>query len=690
MKTKKLLFSLNFFFFLFLFSIFILNSCKKDEVYNEDITTEESEIDKMNVSDGFLYETTENINITITVLNNNNVPISGAIIEVFDTNPYLNDIEFNTDAKILIKGITNINGKFISQFSVPKYLTEIVICPKYIGISSKATISVNSNIDYTFGGSSSKKANLNKSTQERPDTYLYLGDWDTQGVPLYLTDDDIISQELLTYINSSLPERSSVPENHPDYIADGTQSNIKLIDEAEIWLTFVHEGAGWKNAIGYYTYPTNNPPQTADDIENLTMVFPNSSYSNSGGALNSGNKVKLKYNDPVEGLIDNFPENITVAWFLVANAWQNQQLGSGYYTHYSDFEFNEETEKELKKHNVLLLDEANELFIIGFEDIKRDITSCDQDFNDAVFYTKILPFSAVDVGDISTGNGCTDTDGDGICDNLEDYPNDPLRAFNNYTFGSLAFEDLWYNKGDYDFNDLVTDYKINRVTNADNKIKDIISTYTLRAIGAGFHNGFGMEIPVSHNLVESVEGYNLQKNYINLNSNGTETEQDNTVIILFDDAYNVLSNPNGGFVNVRNNQTFVPYQSITVSLIFSTPQTINEVGIPPFNPFLIKDGERQKEIHLPGCKPTLLHNSDNFGLGDDDSNPVEGKYYLTENNLPWAIHLPETFDHPTESKIIIDAYSYFKNWAESDGRLYSDWFKDLAGYRNSALIFTEN
>ncbi len=57
-----------------------------------------------------------------------------------------------------------------------------------------------------------------------------------------------------------------------------------------------------------------------------------------------------------------------------------------------------------------------------------------------------------------------DTDGDGIANTLDMYPNDATRAFDNYypsktVFGTLAFEDLWPGKGDYDMNDLVVDYQ---------------------------------------------------------------------------------------------------------------------------------------------------------------------------------------------------------------------------------------
>ncbi len=74
-----------------------------------------------------------------------------------------------------------------------------------------------------------------------------------------------------------------------------------------------------------------------------------------------------------------------------------------------------------------------------------------------------------------------DVDGDGIPDDQDDYPNDPLRAFDNYFpaagFGSLAFEDLWPGKGDYDFNDVVVDYRFQTVTNALNQVVEIFGTF---------------------------------------------------------------------------------------------------------------------------------------------------------------------------------------------------------------------
>lgn len=81
-----------------------------------------------------------------------------------------------------------------------------------------------------------------------------------------------------------------------------------------------------------------------------------------------------------------------------------------------------------------------------------------------------------------------DSDGDGVADGEDAYPSDSNRAYNSVYpsangFGTLAFEDLWPNKGDYDFNDVVVDYRIITVTNASNNVVELIAQFKLKASG---------------------------------------------------------------------------------------------------------------------------------------------------------------------------------------------------------------
>ncbi|MDO8897103.1 MAG: LamG-like jellyroll fold domain-containing protein, partial [Bacteroidales bacterium] len=176
----------------------------------------------------------------------------------------------------------------------------------------------------------------------------------------------------------------------------------------------------------------------------------------------------------------------------------------------------------------------------------------------------------------STTGVSNDQDGDGIADQDDDYPNDPARAFNNYFpaegFGSLAFEDLWPNKGDYDFNDLVVDYRFKIVTNANNKVSDVIGDFVIKAIGAGFENGFGFQL--DNNAINPddilVEGHIISENFIQLNGNGTEAGQEELTIIVFDNANKIMVPTTGFGVNVFPDQPYIEPDTVRLNIGFKT------------------------------------------------------------------------------------------------------------------------
>lgn len=215
--------------------------------------------------------------------------------------------------------------------------------------------------------------------------YEYLGSFNGIGVPDYLSESDQVSNELLSLIEISLPEREAVPDHHPEYIAEEVETDLLLSDSADVYVTFVWEGAGWRNVLGFYTYNIFNPPTSKPDIEDITIIFPNVSEIGSGGGLVIGNKVK----------IGTYPPNTGIGWVLISNGWDGQQVGDGYYTLFSEYSFNPEADPSLQHHNVLLYEPIDSIVVMGFEDIRRDESNCDQDFNDAVFYVSATPNSAV-------------------------------------------------------------------------------------------------------------------------------------------------------------------------------------------------------------------------------------------------------------------------------------------------------
>jgi LruC domain-containing protein len=462
---------------------------------------------------------------------------------------------------------------------------------------------------------------------------------------------DVIQKNLLDDINASLPEsvRGGIPVTNPEFLA-GKETSLIVTKEADIWVTFVSEGAGYRNVLGYYSYPLGQEPQSVNDIGAHNIIFPNVSMKGSGGGLVPGNRVYL----------GRFPANTVVSWFLVGNGWFGSGVGKGNGIYYSNPDFNPEATPAKRNHMVLLYDEARQLTLLGFEDLNRDGNS-DDDFNDAVFYAKANPVDAIELGNFASIKTSNDADGDGINDELDDFPFDVNKAFNNYSpsinsTGRLVYEDLWPSQGDYDFNDLVMDYSFNLIANADNKVTAINGTFQVSQIGASFENGFAITLPIPPNLVEGITGQVLNGDFETVSANGTETgtETDETVII------------------VAGNTLQMQGQTIDLAITFSEPLDVAALGNVPFNAFLIVNGDRSREVHLPDMPPT----SKAAGLGtmDDHSDVLKERYYKTKKNLPWALNVYEGFVAPPESIPITLQYPRFKEWANSGGSQASDWF----------------
>lgn len=680
-----------------LFSI-LFTSCKKDYESVPDQTYS-----------NFDFKTTKKVKVSVSTLNSENEALGSVSVQIYTQNPLTSEgiLKENSSDFLAFKGITSKTGLLNCEIAPEVFVDSLSILSSHIGLPVLKQVEVVSNeVNVTLGGTYSEKTsnsnNLSKTTTKTniPDPIkvsgIYvLGSWNKQGKINYLWNkNDKISNDFLADINASLPENKKLSDTRPEYLNSKDEGNIELVKDAEVWITFIHEGASHKNAIGYYTHKNDNPPATSSQITDKTLIFPNVSYAGSGGTLVSGNRVQLLYLDPATDKYTTvFPAGTTVAWFFTANGFNGstESIGEGIETYYSDKRFNPEINPDKKKHNVVLKDNTRQLLLIGFEDVNREGRS-DEDFNDGVFYTTVTPYSAVKTDDIKPINTPTDTDGDGVGDTLDEFPNDPTKAFNNYypsfnNVGTLAFEDLWPHKGDYDFNDLVVDYNFNQVTNADNKVVEVNSAITVKAIGASKRNAFLIQFNTSSNNVKSVSGQSLTENALILNSNGTEQGQSRAVVPIFEDSFKVL-NYTGSIVNTYVGGAYTTPKTVTVKTTFNTPIALSDFGTAPYNPFIIIDGERGKEVHLPASPPSDLADKSLFGKGDDNTNLGTQKYYMSDKYLPWAINIPVQFAYPAEKQDITKAYLKFNSWAESGGYNFTDWYVDISGYRDNTKLYT--
>ena len=182
-------------------------------------------------------------------------------------------------------------------------------------------------------------------------------------------------ETLMYNISELFPEQMDVRNVHNDLFNDTAHLSILVKEETEIFVSFIDEGAGWRNTFGYYAYPANDPPESAEELEKH-IVFPNVSKVGEGGGLEFGDRVQLGD--------DKFPAGTVIGFYLVAKGWKNGLTADGIYTNYTNREFNIDQEQQ----STLFLSSDCDDIVLTFEDVKVNDSFCDHDFNDIILTVK--------------------------------------------------------------------------------------------------------------------------------------------------------------------------------------------------------------------------------------------------------------------------------------------------------------
>ncbi len=657
-----------------------LVSCRKsleNQAGNGTKTPQEfvTDINDMIVPESFDYKTSQNIDFKVQLLTNNDQPLKGVRVDFMDKSPEDGGIIYAT-------GISDANGYVEVSKELPTSVTEIIINTDYLGLPNNLIGTIQGGkLTANIGGSAPQRLVTADTRKNYPTAPLgknaskfsrKLGSWDANGRPNYLMPSrDNISQTFLNDVNVSLPERRPVPQYNPEYLANNKERNLILKEMCDVWVTFVAEGAGYQNSLMFFVYNKNNKPTNISQVDSFYHIFPNASFSGSGGSMVSGDKV----------YIGRFGADTCIGFAIAANGWNgsNRTVGMGLNLYTTIKELNPETNPAKAEHVVLLYDNPTERFLIGFEDLVRSNGGSDEDFNDAIVYATANPVKAVDKENCVPTTQAKDTDGDSVDDEFDEYPADPARAYNVYypsqnSFATVAFEDLWPSKGDYDLNDVVVDFQYQAVTDAANRTKDIKAKYKLRAAGGVFRNGFSVEMPFNVSEVASVTGNGL----------GIEAGSTKAILKVFSNSKAIISGYNTN-VGVKYTETDTINSTITLT-------NSKNITLGNFNPFIYVDEPgkgRGYEVHLTGQTPTSLVNSAVLGTNSDATTPSKGIYYKTKNNLPFAIAIPDRFAYPWEKTQIVLAHLRFASWAQSGGSSYTDWYQNKSGYRDATKIYVK-
>jgi hypothetical protein len=180
--------------------------------------------------------------------------------------------------------------------------------------------------------------------------------------------------DLIDSLNVYFPEGKNTRNAYPDLFSDRYLKNIVMIKNSEVYVTFMDEGASYRNSLCWYTYNINiSAPLKVTNIKG-NVLFPNISKKGEGGQLESGYTLQLG--------TEPFPAGTVIGFLLVQDGWEDGTINYSHTIFYTDYDLNTGGNQQ----HILFKDSYFKYILIGFEDTKPVNDSImDKDFNDIIF-----------------------------------------------------------------------------------------------------------------------------------------------------------------------------------------------------------------------------------------------------------------------------------------------------------------
>jgi LruC domain-containing protein len=334
-------------------------------------------------------------------------------------------------------------------------------------------------------------------------TYTFVDLFDSAGYPLRMNKDKqdplisnkrSLSDAFMTDVIEKLPEGRRLPDSHPTWMMP---CDIHLVENCTVLFTYVVEGAGYKNALGYHVYDTASPPTSASQITDRRILIPNFSGANEkikyygttgGGSLSSGDSLDVPFEVDTVNQQHNysFPAGKSIGFFIISNGWSNGSWNSGNTQPnpstvlrlsndimFSNPALNTANPTGQKEQFACLQSKIDpDVIIYGVEDIRRP--GGDKDFNDAVFLIEATPSTAIAPGSY--------------------VPNNTAKAA---SWGTVMIEDDVY---DNDYNDAIFNYNVVENLTKTGLISQIVYDVELLARGSWHDHCIGFCLPGIGNL----------------------------------------------------------------------------------------------------------------------------------------------------------------------------------------------
>lgn len=484
-------------------------------------------------------------------------------------------------------------------------------------------------------------------------SYAYLGSYDGNGKynDTILNKDQVnnnsifynISQDIVDEYNTLFPGGQSVANLRPEWVKD---NDLHFEQETDsVYLTFVTEGAGYKNTICIYVYDTDSPPRRFGDVD-LLIIFPNSSKTGSGGSMNTGDSIHIP-SSWVKSGSTAIPQSYTfsagksLGIALIADAWQNTSVRTNRSKYASLSHMNPERSERLRYHCITVRSSVDpDTFLIGWEDINRQHWNCDHDFNDCV-----LMFRCSSINNIKP----------------ESYAKN---ISYEYYRGTILVEDLPNDQShhDNDYNDVAGEYAIKETIENDSDLKELTFAFHLKGRGAKYDHEFGFGIPELANYTGTATRYT----YIGANTTPAFTDD------ISESVFHT-SNTHGRVNLIPSTKTLMPTEmpdtiqvcTIIVKITLDNVITRSLIPIAPYNIYAKVFRNRSTELYTESSINTT--NSDaalSYGITELYNILVLRnwtKYQIPFERTPLFTVYPWSIDYIKENKQKrLNWYSFMK------------------------------
>lgn len=226
---------------------------------------------------------------------------------------------------------------------------------------------------------------------------------------------------------------------------------------------------------------------------------------------------------------------------------------------------------------------------------------------------------------------------------------------------TIAYEDLFPSKGDYDFNDLVIAYKILFHLNSSNKLVKISGESVILAKGASFDHDWNLKI----DLPSSASGTFTCNIQFPPSDERTPLFQSKSITGSLNES--IFSNTQNLYphFNTFVGENFNKGARATFSLELDSTVPLTQVSNAPFDAYLFVH-DTQFEIHRS-----------EYQASPESYNVTQGKTsFLDENGFPFAMLLPTLWKFPYENRDLGEAYPDLIQYLLSGSTNYLDWYNN--------------